>query len=389
VPKFLNRATNSTLPVFMHPLVFVIGSALLGMLFALQNWISVRRMNVHVGLPLLLEAWCVEYLLWGLMCWLLWRWLGPWLQRVSTFWMIAGVLPLSVVMSILEKLIWVLCFPNLPLGGSRMGFWERVTFQLNAELIDGVVIFWCAFALFRGVGYYQRFREKEDAAAQLEVQLAQAQLHALRMNLNPHFLFNTLNSISSLMRSDVAAADTMLEQLSSLLRITLERREVQMIPLCDEIEFVEMYLAMQDRRFGGRILQEIRIDPELHDALVPAMILQPIIENAYRHGLSRLEGEGVLLIEARRETSHLKISVLNSGVGLDPQPLRFPPHRGLGLVNVTDRLRLHYAESHTFTIREVQQGRVEVTITLPLQLRSNPQKSYQTMEHDGYLDTGR
>jgi two-component system LytT family sensor kinase len=389
VPKSLHRAPNRTLPVFMHPLVFVMGSALLGVLFALQNWISVRRMNVHVGLPLLLEAWCVEYLLWGSLCWLSWRWLGPWLPRASAFWMVVGVLPLSVAMSILEKVIWVLCFPNLPLGGSRMGFWERVTFQLKAELIDGVVIFWCAFALFRGVGYYQRFREKEDAAAQLEVQLAQAQLHALRMNLNPHFLFNTLNSISSLMRSDVASADIMLEQLSSLLRIVLERREVQMIPLCDEIEFVEMYLAMQDRRFGGRILQEIRIDPELHDALVPAMILQPIIENAYRHGLSRLEGEGVLLIDARRETSRIKISVLNSGVGLNPQPSESPNHQGLGLVNVTDRLRLHYREDHTFSMREVQQGMVEVTMTLPLQLCSNPQKSYQIMEHDDSFDDRR
>jgi hypothetical protein len=373
----------------MHPLVFVMGSALLGVLFALQNWISVRRMNVHVGLPLLLEAWCVEYLLWGLMCWLLWRWLGPWLQRATTFWMIAGVLPLSVVMSILEKMIWVLCFPNLPLGGSRMGFWERVTFQLNAELVDGVVIFWCAFALFRGVGYYQRFREKEDAATQLEGQLAQAQLHALRMNLNPHFLFNTLNSISSLMRSDVIGADIMLEQLSSLLRITLERGKVQMIPLCDEIEFVEMYLAMQDRRFGGRILQEIRIDPELHDALVPAMILQPIIENAYGHGLSRLEGEGFLLVEARRELSRVKICVLNSGVGLNTHPVKPPPHRGLGLMNVTDRLRLHYREDHTFSIREVAQGRVEVTIVLPLQFGSNPQTNDQAMQQGDSLDSCR
>jgi two-component system LytT family sensor kinase len=356
----------------MHPLIFVSGAGLLGVLFACQERVSVHAMNMHIGLPLLLRAWGLQYLLWGVFCWLLWWWLGPWLQNASVFWMFAGVLPLSIVTSVLEEAIWVSCFPHLPLSHPNMAFWPRLKFQLTAELIDGLVIFWCAFFLFRGVGYYQRLREQEETAGQLEVQLAHAQIDALRMHLNPHFLFNTLNSISSLMRSDIASAGTMLEQFSSLLRITLERGDVQLIPLFDEMEFVEMYMAMQDRRFTGRIRQQISVDPELHDALVPAMILQPIVENAYGHGLSQIEGEGVLRIEARRENEHIRISVLNSGIGLNSEPQRYPSRRCLGLANVKNRLQLHYRDAHTFNIREVAEGSVEVTMTFPLQLSSTP-----------------
>jgi LytS/YehU family sensor histidine kinase len=269
-------------------------------------------------------------------------------------------------------MVWVLCFPKLPLWMPPMSYWSRVLFQLRAELADGLVIFWCAFFLFRGVGYYQRFREKEAAAAKLEVQLAQARLHAMRANLNPHFLFNTLNSISSLMRSDVMAADLMLEQFSSLLRICLERGETQLIPLRDEMEFNEMYMAMQDRRFDGRIRQEICVQPELHDALIPAMILQPILENAYRHGLSHLSEAGLLKIEARKENARLRVDVLNSGIGLNPECCKDPDNHNIGLVNVQDRLRLHYGENQSFSISEVDSGKVLVSITLPLQLCEDP-----------------
>lgn len=355
----------------MHPATFFSVGALLAVLFALQEWVEVHQMSQHVSFTLLLEAWGVQYLLWALICWLLWWLLGSKLQRVNLFWTIAGVLPFSIATSVVEEMIWVVCFPNLPLHMPHMRFWQRVFFQLRAEMVDGLVIFWCAFFLFRGVGYYQRFREKEAAAAQLEIELAQAQLRAVRANLNPHFLFNTLNSISSLMRTDVAAADLMIEQFSNLLRISLERGDVQLVPLRDEVEFIEMYMAMQDRRFAGRVLQHVCIQPELHDALVPAMILQPIVENAYGHGLSQISGEGVLKIEARKENSRLRLDILNSGTGLSPDPASQSPGHRLGLAHVQDRLRLHFSNQHTFSIREVSPDKVLVSITLPLQLCEN------------------
>jgi two-component system, LytTR family, sensor kinase len=174
------------------------------------------------------------------------------------------------------------------------------------------------------------------------------------------------------MRTDVAAADTMLEQLSSLLRITLERGEVQFIRLNDEMEFVEMYLAMQERRFTGRVRQQLWVHPELHDALVPAMILQPLVENAYTHGFSKLDSNGLLVIEATREESCLTLSVVNNGSGLNLSSTEGSDGQGVGLANIRNRLRLHYGDRQTFSIREVARDQVEVTITLPLQFSASP-----------------
>jgi len=369
--KFLPKEKARSQPAFMHPALFVSAFLLLGALFALQEWFGMHMWNYRVTFLLVLEAWSVQYLLWGVFCWILWWRMGVHIQRASLRFALIWLLPLSVILSVVVEMIWVLCFPNLPLSHAHMTYWHRLSFELHEELIDNMVIFWCAAGLFRGIGYYQRFREKEDAAAQLEVQLAQAQIQALRMQLNPHFLFNAMNSISSLMQTDIIAADTMLEQLSSLLRISLERGTVQLIPLSDEIEFVEMYMAMQGSRFAGRIIQEVQVDPELHDALIPAMILQPIVENAYVHGVSRLECDGLLVIQVNREGFYMVISVLNTGNGLHRDGPQIGFAHGIGLANVQDRLRLHYGDAHRFSIQEVAVNKVEVTMKLPVRFQSN------------------
>jgi two-component system, LytTR family, sensor kinase len=356
----------------MHPAIFVGSSVMLGVLFALQEWMSMRMWSYRIGIPLLLEAWGLQYFLWGVICWLLWWWLGPQIQKARVSCIVTRVLPLSILTSVVEEMIWVVFFPNLPLNRPHMDYWHRLEFELNAEFFDNLVVFWCAFGLFRGIGYYQKFREKEATAAQLEVQLANAQISALRMQLNPHFLFNTMNSISSLMRSDVDAADTMLEQLGSLLRITLERGDSQLISLYDEMEFIETYLAMQDRRYGSRVQQTVTVDAELHDAIVPAMILQPIVENAYAHGLSKLDSGGRLVIEAHRKGSFVRLSVLNSGVGLRIDTKQRPAGHGLGLANTRSRLRLHYGEDQAFSIGQVGHNQVLVVMTFPFQLSKNP-----------------
>jgi LytS/YehU family sensor histidine kinase len=188
------------------------------------------------------------------------------------------------------------------------------------------------------------------------------------MQLNPHFLFNTMNSISSLMRSDIDAADALLEQLSSLLRMTLEHRDVQLIPLHDEIEFTETYLAMQDMRYMGRVTRTLSVDPDLHDALVPAMILQPIVENAYAHGLSKLDRGGELSIKVCKEGERVKALITNSGLGLRTDPEERSNGYGVGLANVKNRLRLHYGDDCDFSILEVDPAHVQTSISFPLQL---------------------
>jgi two-component system LytT family sensor kinase len=356
----------------MHPIIFMGGAVLLGALFALQEWISSRFWSYKVHLSLLFEAWGVQYFIWGALCWLLWWKLRPQINNATARTIVLVVLPLSVVVCVIEEIIWMLIFPRLPLGRPPMPFWHRLAFLLDSEFVDNMVIFWSAFFLFRGIGYYQRYREKEYAATQLQSQLVQAQMRALRMQLNPHFLFNTMNSISSLMRSDIVAADLMLEQLSRLLRITLHRGDAQFIPLSDEMEFIEMYLAMQDRRFAGRARQEMHVDPHLHDALVPTMILQPIVENAYAHGLSKLNSGGLLVVEASSEESKLCLRVTNNGLGLGPPPSGNGSGKCVGLTNVKDRLRMHYGDDQSFSIHELEGNTVEVIITLPLQFAERP-----------------
>jgi len=322
----------------------------------------------------------VQYFLWGTLAWVLWRLFRPFIQSATMLQIFTIVLPVSLATYLIETMIWVAFFPHYSISHPVMGYWQRVAFNYQGDLMESMAIFWCAFFFFRGIGYYQQFREKETAAAQLEAQLANAKIAALRMQLNPHFLFNTMNSISSLMRSDVDAADAMLEHLSSLLRMTLERGNVQLIPLHDEIEFTETYLAMQDRRYAGRVTRTVSVDPELHDALVPAMILQPIVENAYAHGLSKLDRGGQLYIDVRRNGQQLKALITNNGVGLRPSVNQKSNGYGgggygVGLTNVKDRLRLHYGDNGSFTMRELDLNRVQVSISFPLQFSANPAES--------------
>lgn len=354
-------------PMFMHPAICIPPFVLVGELFALQTWINLKHWGYHIG-PVLFTAWGVQYLIWGIMCWLMWRLLPHLITKGNFVQILTRIFPLSFAFPVIEELIFAFLFPNVPIDRPHMSYWKRFELQLQGEFIDSMVLFWCAFFLFRGINYYQRFREKEKATGQLEVQLANAKLAALRMQLNPHFLFNAMNSISSLMRTDVNAADTMLEQLSSLLRISLERGNVQLIPLHEEMEFIEVYLSMQDQRYSGRVRRDISIDSDLHDALVPAMFLQPLVENAYAHGLSKIEDDGELLIEARRHQDKVNLSVINSGPGLPITNGRSPNGHGVGLANVRSRLRLHYGENCSFELSQVDRTHVKVSIAFPFQL---------------------
>ncbi len=371
--------------ILMHPAFFISASTFVGLLFALQGWEHMNLEGYPIGLWAAIVPWCLQYFLWGIIGWVLWRLFRQFIQTASIVQILLIVLPVSLATYLIETMIWVIFFPHYSRNHPVMGYWQRVAFNYRGDLMESMAIFWCAFFFFRGIGYYQQFREKETAAVHLEAQLANAKMAALRMQLNPHFLFNTMNSISSLMRSDVDAADAMLEHLSSLLRMTLERGNVQLIPLHDEIEFTETYLAMQDRRYAGRVTRTVSVDPELHDALVPAMILQPIVENAYAHGLSKLDRGGELFIDVRRNGQQIRALITNNGVGLRPGVNRVANGYsvggdgrvgyGVGLTNVKDRLRLHYGNEASFTMRELDLNRVEVSISFPLQLSTNPAQS--------------
>ncbi len=351
----------------MHPVVFLSGWLVLAVLFALQEWVTERTWNYHLPFGKVYLLWAVNFLLWGIICWIIWWRLGEWIQSATLRSIILYVVPLSIVLSVVEEVIWVSCTWDIRLGNTSWTYLHRLGYFVDSEMVDNLVIFWVVFLMFRGIGYYQKLREQENAAIRLESELTNAQLRALRMQLNPHFLFNTMNSISSLMHSDVEAADRMLEQMSSMLRMTLDRGDAKLIPLTDEIEFTQMYISIQQMRFTGKVHSYVAIEPEVLDALVPTMILQPLMENAYVHGVAVTQGEEAFLgIEAQNHGGQLRICVRNSGRGLVEAVRSNHEGRGVGIANVKARLELHYGDDQRFTLKEFPDGEVQAILLLPL-----------------------
>ncbi len=210
--------------------------------------------------------------------------------------------------------------------------------------------------------FYRRYREREQQAAVLESRLNQARLRALQAQLQPHFLFNTLNGIATLLRRDPATAEEMLLSLSDLLRIALSSSHRQEIPLREELDFLGRYLGIQRMRFGDRLRVTEEIEPSATDCLVPALLLQPLVENAIRHGLEPSGRPGELRIAAARDEEWLRLTVEDDGVGLPSGDLR---RAGVGLANVRERLAALYGAAHEFSVAERPGGGVVVNIRLP------------------------
>ena len=209
--------------------------------------------------------------------------------------------------------------------------------------------------------YHKISKQNSVRASELEKQLAQAELQALKMQLHPHFLFNTLNSISALMHLDVAAADKMMARLSDLLRMTLERPGRQETTLADEIEFLSVYLSIEQVRLRERLKTVMQVSGETRDALVPYLLLQPIVENSIRHGIGKSEAGGTILITSARRNGRLYIEVSDNGAGFATSS----PGRGIGLKITQDRLRALYGPDHYFQVRSAPGSGAAVVIEIP------------------------
>jgi len=216
-------------------------------------------------------------------------------------------------------------FQNLPLE-TPMGW------ALRNLITYGVIL-----AVSYTANYRRELKDREVQASRLEGQLAKAQLHSLKSQLHPHFLFNSLNAISTLMRTDMDAAERMLDMLAELLRSSLRDSAVQEVTLRQEMEFVNRYLDIEQVRFSDRLQVEIDIPPEVSEALVPHLILQPLVENAIRHGIGPKLGPGTVQIKARREDDFLALQVLDNGLGPGARK-RTLAGEGVGLSNTRARL---------------------------------------------------
>ena len=206
--------------------------------------------------------------------------------------------------------------------------------------------------------YFLRYQARREQAVQLQAQLNQARLEALRMQVNPHFLFNTLHAVSTLVERDPSGVRRMIARLSELLRYTLEGADQQEVPLREEIEFLDGYLDIQQIRFQGKLEVHREIEPDVVDALVPTLILQPLVENAIKHGVSKREGVGHITLRAWREREQLCLSVTDNGPGFSGRDALPSEGEGLGLRNTRARLEGLYGPAHSLSLRSAEEGLV-------------------------------
>ena len=237
--------------------------------------------------------------------------------------------------------------------------------------------FLCYVMILLAGTYYRYYQEEEMKISRLEAErnqaqlrMTQAQLQALKMRLQPHLLFNILSSISALIYEDADAAEKVLARLGDFLRLTRDDSGAQEITLQEESEFVRCYLDMQMVRFPHRLTVHIEIAPDTYEAMVPNLILQPIVENAIQHGIETRQGNGRIEIHSRRENGWLRLEVTDNGPGLHADITDQGPKRGLGFPLTRERLECLYPEHHKFRLSDAREGGLQVVMEIPYRLSS-------------------
>ena len=228
------------------------------------------------------------------------------------------------------------------------------------------VIYGLIASAFLVWAYSRQWQERSVAAAQLQAELAEARLHAVTSQIQPHFLFNTLNAIAALIREEPAKAERLVMRLSDLLRQALRNTEQSEVPLENELAFVEKYAEVQETRFGPRLHVTFDVGADVLDAKVPPLILQPIVENAFRHGVGPRAGAGSILVSARRDGERLRLQVSDDGSGVPAQVTD-----GVGLRTTRARLRQLYGEDFQFVLARIPEGGTLCSIVLPLRENGN------------------
>jgi signal transduction histidine kinase len=343
--------------------VALTGQAALIVYSAIQAQADLPRVPVQPSIAELLVLQLAECLIWAGLTLIIF-WLGKrfplaqgrWLKSVAVH--ILACVAVALVQTLLALLVAKVLRRDLP----QPTLTSNVLFHyFVAKINNNVFLYWAILAVSQIVNYYRQARERELRASQLEARLAQTQLQILKMQLHPHFLFNTLNAISALIHQDVELADRMIARLGDLLRTTLENGDTQEVSLKQELEFIEPYLEIEKARLGARLTVGLDIDPAAMDAKVPNLILQPLVENAIRHGIAPRTEPGRIDIQARRENGFLHLAVADDGPGLaagEPSP-------GIGLTNTRARLEKLYGSGHRLELTSGPRRGLRVAITIP------------------------
>jgi two-component system, LytTR family, sensor kinase len=348
-----------------------VGRSLLAALFwtSLSLFFSLPGLAVGKGLASLRGefAWCWS---WGLIT----PFIVAFDRRLpfsgkQIWWRILAHLSASLLFTAANRYVHAAAWAVLGLGS-----WNAVrpsqifTLWKLGDFLWSWFICWMIVAALQAFRYYDRYLSSELRLERMERSFTEARLNALRMQLDPHFLFNALNTISSQVERDPKLTRRMIEHLGDLLRLSLESKDKQEVTLAEEMEFLAPYLAIQKIRFGEKLMIEIEIEPEVQYATVPSLFLQPLIENAIRHGISHRASGGTVIVSARKVDRQLEIRVHDDGVGLPPG-WTLESSVGLGLSVTRERIKgLHPNGESSFAVRPRRNGGVEVDIFLPLRV---------------------
>lgn len=350
------------------------GWTFLALLFSGPQMIqAVRQNRVAEGWNIVLGELIFSYL------WLALTPLAIWLSR--SFRIEGGqrfkTLTIHFLASIVFLFAHILLFTVISIP---FGWYSQLTPFLNRYFLlilnftpSNVMFYWGIIVIEHALDYYRKLQDRELKASQLEAQLAQSQLQVLKMQLHPHFLFNTLNAISALIRESPDEADEMVSRLGDLLRMTLETAGLQEVPFKKELEFLNHYLDIEQTRFQERLKVEMAIEPETLDGLVPSMILQPLVENSVKHGVAPRPEGGCIKIKAWRDNALLRLEVEDDGPGLsDDSPLK----ERVGLTNTRARVRNLYGDQHALRMRNAANGGLVVSLSIPFKTTSARSNGY-------------
>lgn len=268
----------------------------------------------------------------------------------------------ALLYSLVHTLVMFVTRAALMHGPPRRGWWLAAKVEYLTQL-DWILM---TYLFLVGLAHALVYRDESDSraldGAHLQTRLVEAQLQSLQRQLQPHFLFNTLNAISGLMRTDVDAADRMMDRLGDLLRMALDSAAVQEVPLQDELDMLRKYLEIEQVRFGDRLTVSIHAEPDTLGAQVPNFLLQPLVENAVRHGIAPHTHPGHVDVDARRVDERLVIRITDSGKGVAPDYLTLL-NQGVGLTNTRARLQHLYGDRHECVFSNA--GGFCVTISIP------------------------
>jgi LytS/YehU family sensor histidine kinase len=280
----------------------------------------------------------------------------------------------ALVIAVIYEISWLVFSRWLelqfnPRSGRLPSFGVMVVPTLFSRLLSDLFIYAAVLGLASALASQHRLRERELMSAELEAQLALAQVHALKMQVHPHFLFNTLHAVNVLIHEDPAAAMQMVSQLGDLLRRTLSRATTAEVPFSTELEILQLYLDIERRRFRDRLEVEYDVQPQTLAALVPDLVLQPLVENAIKHGVSRVAGPARIRVLAKSTEDTLVLEIADNGEGL-PEPDKVG--EGIGLATTRARLERLYGNAHRLTLSRAPGSGCIARVELPFRAASDP-----------------